>query len=123
MSFYIYLVIGFLSGMLGGMGMGGGTLLIPALTVFAGVGQHVAQATNIIAFLPTAALSLKVHKGKGLIEREGVLSLTVPAVLTSIAGGLAAALLPGAVLKKLFGIFLLISAISGAATMVVSRGK
>ena len=48
--------------MLGGMGMGGGTVLIPALTVILGVEQHVAQATNLIAFLPMALFTLKIHK-------------------------------------------------------------
>lgn len=100
--------------MLGGMGMGGGTVLIPALTIIFGVEQHVAQATNLIAFLPMAAFSLKVHKQKGNLQTEGVWWIVIPAVLTSVAGGLAAALLPAAVLKKLFGAFLVALAIKGA---------
>ena len=71
MSFIIFLVSGFFSGVLGGMGMGGGTVLIPALTVLFGVEQHVAQATNLIAFLPMAAFSLKVHKENGLLKTNG----------------------------------------------------
>ena len=54
--------------MLGGMGMGGGTVLIPALTVILGVEQHVAQATNLIAFLPMALFTLKIHKENGLLH-------------------------------------------------------
>ena len=46
MSFILYLLAGFFSGMLGGMGMGGGTVLIPALTILFRVEQHIAQATN-----------------------------------------------------------------------------
>ena len=114
MSFIFYILAGFISGMLGGMGMGGGTVLIPALTIIFGVEQHVAQATNLIAFLPMAAFSLKVHKQKGNLQTEGVWWIVIPAVLTSIAGGLAAALLPAAVLKKLFGAFLVALAIKGA---------
>jgi uncharacterized membrane protein YfcA len=49
MSFFIYLLVGALGGVLGGMGMGGGTLLIPALTIFCEVEQHVAQAINLIS--------------------------------------------------------------------------
>ncbi len=114
MGFIFYILAGFISGMLGGMGMGGGTVLIPALTIIFGVEQHVAQATNLIAFLPMAAFSLKVHKQKGNLQTEGVWWIVIPAVLTSIAGGLAAALLPAAVLKKLFGAFLVALAIKGA---------
>lgn len=88
------------------MGMGGGTILIPVLTVFMGVEQHVAQATNLIAFLPMAAFTLKIHKENGLLKTQGLLSLVIPAVLASVAAGFVAALLPSVVLKKLFGAFL-----------------
>lgn len=97
---------GFFSGVLGGMGMGGGTVLIPALTVIFGVEQHIAQATNLIAFLPMAAFTLKVHKDNGLLKTEGLGWIVVPALLTSVAAGFVAALLPSVVLKKLFGAFL-----------------
>ena len=113
MSFYLYLVAGFLSGMLGGMGMGGGTILIPALTVILGVEQHIAQATNLIAFLPMAAFSLSAHKERGLLKTDGVWSVVIPAVLTSVAGGLIAALLPAVILRKLFGVFLILLAVKG----------
>lgn len=106
MSFILFLVAGFFSGVLGGMGMGGGTVLIPALTVIFGVEQHVAQATNLIAFLPMAAFTLKVHKENGLLKTEGLGWIVVPALLTSVAAGFIAALLPSVVLKKLFGAFL-----------------
>lgn len=106
MSFILFLVAGFFSGVLGGMGMGGGTVLIPALTVIFGVEQHIAQATNLIAFLPMAAFTLKVHKDNGLLKTEGLAWIVVPALLTSVAAGFIAALLPSVVLKKLFGAFL-----------------
>lgn len=86
--------------------MGGGTVLIPVLTVFMGVEQHVAQATNLIAFLPMAAFTLKIHKENGLLKTQGLLSLVIPAVIASVAAGFIAALLPSVVLKKLFGAFL-----------------
>ncbi|MDE6000722.1 MAG: sulfite exporter TauE/SafE family protein [Clostridia bacterium] len=88
------------------MGMGGGTILIPVLTVFMGVEQHVAQATNLIAFLPMALFTLKIHKENGLLKTKGLLSLVIPAVIASVAAGFIAALLPSVVLKKLFGAFL-----------------
>ena len=108
MSFILFLIAGFFAGLLGGMGMGGGTILIPALTVLLGVEQHVAQATNLIAFLPMAAFTLKVHKDNGLLKTDGVWQLVVPALLTAVASGFVAAVLPSEVLKKLFGAFLVI---------------
>ena len=117
MSFILYLLAGFFSGMLGVMGMGGGTILIPALTILFGVEQHIAQATNLIAFLPMAAFSLRVHKDKGNLKTQGVWWIVVPAVLTSVAGGLAASLLPAAVLRKLFGAFLVFLALKGVLSL------
>lgn len=120
MSFIIYLAVGFLSGLLGGMGMGGGTVMIPALTLFAGVEQHVAQAANLIAFLPMAAVSLSVHKKQGLVSGRGAAYMIVPAVIASVLGGFAASRLPGEVLKKLFGVFLLALGIKGLFTLGIS---
>lgn len=117
------MAVGFFAGLLGGMGMGGGTILIPALTLILGVEQHVAQATNLIAFLPMSAFSLSVHKKQGLLKTEGLLGIIIPAVLTSILGGLIAAVLPAAALKKLFGAFLVALAIKQAFAVPSTLGK
>lgn len=107
MSFILYVLAGILSGLLGGMGMGGGTILIPVLTIFLGVEQHVAQAANLLAFLPMAAISLGIHAKQNLVRKEGVVALVLPALVLSVAGSLAAAYLTGDMLRKLFGAFLI----------------
>ena len=43
-------VIGFLSGIISGMGIGGGAILIPALTLFYGIEQKLAQGINLVYF-------------------------------------------------------------------------
>ena len=113
MQFLYFILAGILGGILAGMGMGGGTILIPALTIILGVEQHVAQATNLIAFLPMALFSLKAHKERGLLKTEGILSVIIPAVITSTAGGFLAGYLPAVVLRKLFGAFLIFLAVKG----------
>lgn len=123
MSFIIFLFIGFVSGLLGGMGMGGGTIMIPALTIFAGVEQHVAQAANLIAFLPMAAVSLSVHKKGGLVRGGELGFIIVPALAASVLGGVAASFLPGEILKKFFGVFLIILAVKGLFTLKFSLSK
>ena len=100
-----------------------GTVLIPALTIFLGVEQHVAQATNLIAFLPMAAFSLKVHKERGLLKTDGVWWVVVPALLLSVASGTLASVLPAEVLKKLFGAFLIILAVKGLFSVKLSKKK
>lgn len=106
MAFYICLVSGFVSGLLGGMGMGGGTLLIPVLTIFFSVPQKIAQSTNLLAFLPMSASSLKIHYDNGLLKCRGTGYIIIPAVLLSVVGSLAAGRLPSDMLRKGFGIFL-----------------
>ncbi len=123
MSFIFYLLAGFVSGLFGGMGMGGGTVLIPVLTLFFGVEQHIAQATNLIAFLPMAAFSLNVHKKKGLLKTDGVWWIVVPALLTSVAGGFVAAVLSAGILRKLFGAFLVFLAVKGIFAIKVTPKK
>jgi len=106
MSFILYLIIGLFSGVLGGMGLGGGTVLIPALTIFLGVNQRVAQAANLISFLPMSLFALQKHKKSGLLKTEGCLYFIIPAMLSTVLFGVLMSFIPVFVLKKLFGIFL-----------------
>ncbi|MFQ7036484.1 MAG: TSUP family transporter, partial [Candidatus Borkfalkia sp.] len=72
MRFIVYMFAGLAGGILGGMGMGGGTVLIPILTIFCGVEQHLAQSANLITFLPMAIFSLQVHAKHGLLDTRGI---------------------------------------------------
>ena len=53
--------IGILSGIVSGTGMGGGTILIFLLSCILGIEQHIAQATNLIFFIPTAVVAIIVN--------------------------------------------------------------
>lgn len=99
---------GIAAGILGGMGMGGGTILIPLLTIFFNVGQKEAQAINLVAFIPMAIVSLAIHIKNKRVKKEGLLWIIIPAVLTSVGGGFAAQAVNGEVLKRIFGGFLLL---------------
>lgn len=114
MRFYLFVAAGVLGGLLGGMGMGGGTLLIPILTLLLGVDQRVAQLTNLLAFLPMACFSLREHQKNGLLHKEHLFLIILAAAVFSVLGGLAAFALPADVLKKLFGAFLLVLAVARA---------
>ena len=53
----IAIVVGFAAGVLAGLfGVGGGILFVPALTLTLGLEQHHAQATSLLAILPTVAV-------------------------------------------------------------------
>lgn len=107
MSFYLYLFLGFLGGIPAGMGMGGGTVTIPLLVLLGGVEQKIAQSANLFAFLPMSLFALKTHKNNGFLRTDGVFLMIVPALLFSLLGSLAAAILPSEILRKGFGIFLI----------------
>ena len=68
MEYIWYVVAGVLGGVLGGMGMGGGTILIPLLSIFYAVSQHTAQAVNLISFLPMAVVALIIHLKNKLVD-------------------------------------------------------
>ena len=67
---YIFLLIlfGVIGGVLGGMGMGGGTLLIPLLTLGLNLTQQNAQAINLMAFLPMSIFALIIHFKNKLVR-------------------------------------------------------
>ncbi len=107
MSFYLYLLLGFLGGIPAGMGMGGGTVTIPLLVLVGGVEQKIAQCANLFAFFPMSLGALKTHADNGLVETQGILWGIVPALALSAVGAWSAAVLPSEILRKSFGVFLI----------------
>lgn len=108
MRFLVYLLAGLAGGVLGGMGMGGGTVLIPILTMFCGVPQHLAQSVNLLSFLPMAAVSLRVHAQNGLLDTKNILWMIVPATVLSALGGIFVQGVSADALRVGFGAFLCI---------------
>jgi len=113
LKYVLLIAIGLTSGVLGGMGMGGGTLLIPLLTVLCGVGFHEAQLYNLTAFVPMALISLFIHKKNGLIKGRGLLPVVIGAIVFSAAFAFVANAVDGDILKRIFGGFLIATAIFG----------
>ena len=107
MSFYLYLLLGFLGGIPAGMGMGGGTVTIPLLVLVGGVEQKIAQSANLFSFLPMSLSALKTHSDNGLLATSGIFWSVIPALLLSAAGAILAASLPSEFLQKAFGAFLI----------------
>ena len=107
MSFYLYLILGFLGGIPAGMGMGGGTVTIPLLVLIGGVEQKIAQCANLFAFLPMSIGALKMHAENGFLQTDGIIWVMIPAVLLSAVGAMTASVLPSDILRKGFGAFLI----------------
>ena len=99
------------SGMAGGMGLGGGAVLITVLTLFLNMPQKQAQVINLIYFVPTAVIALTDHIKNKRIEKNILPPMTAAGVMGCIIGAFAAMLLSGGILRRMFGLFMLIMGI------------
>ncbi len=106
-SFPVMLAVGTLLGFLSGLGIGGGSLLILWLTIVMGTDPATARTTNLLFFLPSAAIACLMRIRQGNLKLKPLL----PAI---IAGCSAAALfswissgIDVTILKKLFGAVLI----------------
>ena len=72
-----------------------------------GVEQHIAQATNLIFFIPTAIISIIVHFKNQNVESKVGKNLLLPVVAGAAVGAILSLRLQTQKLKKYFGIFLL----------------
>lgn len=105
-----FIIAGIASGVIAGMGMGGGTLLIPALTLLLGVAQRGAQGVNMVSFLPAAVIALAIHRKGGRLEVKKSLPAIVSGIVGAVLGSLAAGWIQEGTLKRVFGIFLMVMA-------------
>jgi len=99
-------IIGFFSGIVSGMGIGGGTILIPALIIFTSLNQQQAQSVNLFTFIPIAIVAVITHFKNKNIEIKIWLPLTLTGIVGAIIGSKLAINLPSNLLRKLFGVFL-----------------
>lgn len=111
------IIIGMFSGIFSGIGMGGGTILIFLLTTFYGMEQHIAQATNMIYFIPTAVTAIIINYRNKNIDKKLTQYISIFGIIGAIMGAIISVNIQVQKLKKLFGIFLLIIAIHEIYTL------
>ena len=107
----INIFIGIISGIISGMGMGGGTILILCLSLFLGKEQHIAQGVNLVFFIPTAITSTFINAKQKLIKWKTGIIVSIFGIIGAIIGAKISVGLDTNKLKLYFGIFLLIIAI------------
>ena len=87
--------------------MGGGTILILLLSIFMELDQHLAQAINLVFFVPTAISAISI----GIKNKNVQLKLAMPIIIAGMIGAAISAKISISMnvtlLRKLFGIFLL----------------
>lgn len=104
------IIIGIISGLVSGMGMGGGTILILCLSLFLGKEQHIAQGANLMFFVPTSIVSIFINIKQKLIKWKTGLIVAGAGIVGATIGAMISTNLDTRKLKTYFGIFLLIIA-------------
>ena len=108
----ISLAAGAAVGMLSGfMGVGGGIIAVPALTLVFGMSQQMAQGTSLALILVTAPFGALQHHRHGHVVTPLLPGLALGALLGAPLASLAAQRLPQASLARGFAVFLLANAI------------
>lgn len=111
MKSLIIILAGLASGVVSGMGIGGGAILIPVLGMVASVDQKVAQSVNLLYFIPTALGAVILHIKNKNIHLKPLLPIILFGIVGAVIGAAVALRLESALLKKMFGIFLFLLAI------------
>ena len=117
------IIIGLVSGIVSGTGMGGGTILIFLLTFVSGLEQHIAQATNLIFFIPTSIVAIIVNIKNKNIDLKLATIITIFGILGAIIGANLSIHTDVKTLRKYFGIFLAIIAIHEIYTIIKENKK
>ncbi|WP_234554184.1 sulfite exporter TauE/SafE family protein [Thermus caliditerrae] len=95
---------GFLSGM---MGVGGGTIMVPAMVLLLGMDQHTAQGTSLLAMVPASLVGAYTHHRLGNVESTLAMGLVPGVFLGTFLGGETAHFLPEGILRLVFTAVLL----------------
>ena len=108
-------LIPFLCGMgaavISAWGVGGGTLLLLVMTLFLGVDPAAARGINLLYFLPTAGVGLLFHRKSGLLDRAALRQAVPWGLLTAAGGAWLSAAVDTALLRKPFGVYLLVTGV------------
>ncbi len=102
----IEIITGFVSGIVSGTGMGGGTILILCLGLFLGVDQKIAQATNLVFFIPTSIAAIYINIKQKKINFKITKIVVFWGIIGAVIGAIIAQRIDVNLLRKLFGIFL-----------------
>ncbi len=112
-DFFLAVLAGLICGVLSGFGIGGGSLLMVWLTALLSMDQRTAQGINLLYFLPAAGCcSLVFHVKNRQIVWKAVVPAAIAGCLTAIPGALLAGSVDTALLRRLFGGFLVLVGIS-----------
>ncbi|MBR4407332.1 MAG: sulfite exporter TauE/SafE family protein [Clostridia bacterium] len=106
-----FVLIGVFGGVFGGMGMGGGTIIIPLLSIFLSISQKFAQGYNLYAFLIMAVVALIIHNKNKLVHFQDIILIVISGTLFCIGGSFLTTVVKTDILKIIFAGFLILLSI------------
>ncbi len=102
------LIVGLAGGFLGGLlGVGGGVIYVPAIVIFLGEGQQVAQGVSLVAIIFTGLVGGVTHFRHGNVDAPIVTCVAPGAIVAAVLGGWLANLMPADALQRIFGVVIL----------------
>lgn len=120
---FLYILVGVLGGVAGGMGLGGGTILIPLLSIFLGVVQKQAQFFNVFSFVIMAIFVIFIHVKNKLINIFPAVIFAIFGCFFAILSALIVKDISNSSLKVWFGIFLIVLAIAQLVVLLVKKNQ
>lgn len=120
--FAVLIAFGVLTGATAGLlGVGGGILIVPFLTLVADVPQHAAEATSLLVVLPTAVAASVVLQRRGIGDLRTALRFGAFGAAGGVAGALLALELSGHTLRLVFAAFVAAIGLRLVRDAVVAR--
>ena len=111
MTLVLVVAIGVSGGVLAGLfGVGGGILFVPTLALVLGLTQLHAEATSLLAILPTAFVGTWRQLRYGNVDLRAAATIGIASIVGVQVGVLVAESLPESTLRRLFGVLLLLTA-------------
>lgn len=104
-------VAGFLSGLIGGLGLGGGGVLLIYLTALKNIEQPKAQGINLLFFLPVGLIAVIIYAVKKQIRFKEIWQIIAFGLIGAGGGSYLSSVIKPNMLGKFFGGFLILCAI------------
>lgn len=121
MNYIIPIIAGFLSGIIGSMGFGGGGILIIYLVIFTNTQQITAQGINLVFFIPCATLATIIYFIKKQINFKPILPVISGGIIGALIAGLLLKNLYSDILSKIFACFLIITGLFNLYKLKINK--